>query len=189
MASSARTWFWVVIVTALAPAVGAEDTDTGSPTFTGKGSITQAIDGEKGAIFDIGSGITMTFPKGLPVGRSRLVTLKKAAKKPSGAQVQKGFTPIGTAVDFSTPIAAGSAPMVLAMSQKSDPRKKSSERLVLAMEIGTLCNDQNKSTKQKNGLCSGWELVDADYESAGQRLVARLQSTGGLRLVFGLMSE
>jgi len=189
MATPARTWFWVVIATAFAPAALAEDTDTGSPTFTGKGSITQAIDGEKGAVFDIGSGITMTFPKGLPVGRSRLVTLKKAAKKPSAAQIQKGFTPIGTAVDFSTPIAAGSAPMVLAMAQKSDPRKKSSERLVLAMEVGTLCNNENKSTKQKNGLCSGWELVDADYESSAQRLVAKLQSTGGMRLVFGLVSD
>jgi hypothetical protein len=186
MATPARSWFWVVIATALAPAVLAEDTE--SPTFSGKGSVTQAIDGDKGAVFDIGSGITMTFPKGLPVGRSRLVTLKKAAKRPNGAQVQKGFTPIGTAVDFSTPIAAGSAPMVLAMTQKSDPRKKSSERLVLAMEVGTLCNDQNKSTKQKNGLCSGWELVDADYEGAAQRLVAHLRSTGGMRLVFGLVS-
>ena len=186
MATPARTWFCVIIAANLASAAFAEE--AAAPTFTGNGSITQAINGDTGAVFDIGSGITMTFPKGLPVGRSRLVTLKKAAKKPSPAQVQKGFSPIGIALDFSTPIAAGGAPMVLMMTQKSDPRKKSSQRLVLAMEVGTLCNDQNKATKQKNGLCSGWELVDADYESSGQKLVAHLQSTGGMRMVFGLVS-
>jgi hypothetical protein len=184
MSASDRMWFWALIVMASATLVRAED--AGLPRFTGKGSVTQAIDGEQGAILDIGSGITMTFPKGLPVGRSRLVTLKKAAKKPSPAQVQKGFTPISTPVDFSTPISAGSAPIVLTIAQKTDPRKKS-ERLVLAVEVGTLCNDQNKSTKQKNGLCSGWELVDAEYDGS-QGLVARLQSTGGMRLVFGLVA-
>ena len=187
MATSVRTWFCTAIALAVSSAVLAEDTPM--PTFTGKGSITQAINGDEGAVLDIGSGITMTFPKGLPVGRSRLVTLKKAGKKPSGAQVQKGFTPIGQAVDFSTPIAAGKEPMLLAITQKSDPRKKSSERLVLAMEVGTLCNDQNKSTKTKAGLCSGWELIDAEYESSAQRLVAHIKSTGGMRMVFGLVSD
>lgn len=158
------------------------------PRYSGNGSITQAINGDVGAILDIGGGLTMTFPKGIPVGRSRLVTFKKAAKKPTGAQVQKGFTPIGTPMEFNMPVSAGSAPIVVAMAAKSDPRKKG-EKLVLAMEVGTLCNDQNKATKGKNGLCSGWELVDADYDSGAQQVVAKLQSTGGLRLVFGLMSE
>jgi hypothetical protein len=161
--------------------------DEAMPTFTGNGSVTQAIDGDKGAVLDIGSGITMTFPKGIPVGRSRLVTFKRAAKKPNGSQVQAGFTPISAAVDFSTPVSAGSAPIVLAIAQKSDPRKKA-EKLVLAMEVGTLCNAENKATKGKNGLCSGWEVVDADFEAASQRLVARLQSTGGMRMVFGLQT-
>ncbi|HTU56902.1 MAG TPA: hypothetical protein VMF89_00690, partial [Polyangiales bacterium] len=79
------------------------------PRFTGNGSITQAINGDVGAILDIGGGQTMTFPKGIPVGRSRLVTLKKAAK-PSGPQVHKGFTPLGNAVEFNTPVSAGKAP-------------------------------------------------------------------------------
>ena len=157
------------------------------PRFTGNGAITQAINGEVGAILDIGGGLTMTFPKGIPVGRSRLVTFKKAAKKPAGAQVQKGFTPLGTPLEFNMPVSAGGAPIVVAMPMKADPRKKS-ERLVLAMEVGTLCNDQNKATKGKNGLCSGWELVDAEFDSAGGQLVAKLQSTGGMRMTFGTVA-
>jgi hypothetical protein len=103
--------------------------------------------------------------------------------------VQKGFVPLGTALDFSTPISAGGgAPMEVAVAVKNDPRK-SGAKLVLAMEVGTLCNAENKSTKMKNGLCSGWEFVDADYDSAGRRLVAKLASTGGFRMTFGLLPQ
>ena len=158
------------------------------PTFTGKGSVTQAINTDTGAILDI-EGATMLFPKGLPVGRSRLVTLKKATKKVAAAQVQKGFAPLGVALDFSTPLSAGGGkPIEVAVAVKNDPRKGGT-KLVLAMEVGTLCNDQNKSAKLKGGLCSGWEFVDAEYDGAGRRLVAKLQSTGGLRMQFGLLPE
>jgi hypothetical protein len=162
--------------------------DGAMPTFTGNGSVNQAINTDTGAIFDLGSGITMTFPKGLPVGRSRLVTLKKATKKIAPAQVQKGFVPLGTALDFSTPIAAGGSPMEVAVAVKNDPRKVGT-KLVLAMEVGTLCNAENKSTKMKNGLCSGWEFVDAEYDGTGRRLVAKLASTGGFRMTFGLLPQ
>jgi hypothetical protein len=157
------------------------------PRYTGKGSITQAINGDVGAILDIGGGVTMTFPKGIPVGRSRLVTMKSAAK-PNGPQVHKGFAPLGTAVEFNTPVSAGRAPIVVAQALKKDPSKKGS-RIVLAMEVGTLCNDDNKKYKLKNGLCSGWEILEASYDAAGAQLIAKLQSTGGLRLVFGLLAE
>jgi hypothetical protein len=162
--------------------------DASIPTFTGKGSVTQAINTDTGALFDLGGGVTMMFPKGLPVGRSRLVTLKKAGKAINANAVQKGFAPLGMALDFSTPIAAGGAPMEVAVPVKNDPRK-AGRKLVLAMEIGTLCNDTNKSAKLKNGLCSGWEFIDAEYDGTGRRLVAKLQSTGGLRMVFGLLPE
>lgn len=162
--------------------------DAAMPTFTGNGSVNQAINTDTGAVFDLGSGITMVFPKGLPVGRSRLVTLKKATKKIAPAQVQKGFVPLGTALDFSTPIAAGGSPMEVAVAVKNDPRK-AGMKLVLAMEVGTLCNAENKSTKMKNGLCSGWEFVDAEYDGAGRRLVAKLASTGGFRMTFGLLPQ
>jgi hypothetical protein len=158
------------------------------PHFTGNGAVTQAINGEVGAVLDIGGGTTMTFPKGVPVGRSRLVTFKKAAKKPAGPQIQKGFTPLGAALEFSTPVSAGDAPIVVSVAMKADPRKKS-ERLVLAVEVSTICTDANKSSKAKNGLCSGWELTNAEFVSATQLLTAKLQSTGGLRMQFGMVSE
>ena len=178
----------LVFVTTLLLAAAQALAEDEMPRFTGNGSVTQAINGDLGAVLDIGGGLTMTFPKGIPVGRSRLVTFKKSAKKPSGAQVQKGFNPIGTALEFNMPVSAGGAPIVLSMASKTDPRKKG-ERLVLAMEVGTLCNADNKATKAKNGLCSGWELVDADFDSAAGAVTAKLQSTGGMRMVFGLVAD
>jgi hypothetical protein len=190
MAAAQRTrLFWTaLILVALNQAALAQE-GGGLPTFTGNGSITQALNTDTGALFDLGSGITMMFPKGLPVGRSRLVTLKKSTKRPNANQITKGFAPLGTPVEFSTPIAAGGgSPMEFAVAVKNDPRKPG-QRLVLAMEIGTLCNDTNKSTKMKNGLCAGWEFHDAEYDGTGRRLVAKLQSTGGMRMVFGLMPD
>jgi hypothetical protein len=78
--------------------------------------------------------------------------------------------------------------MEVAVAVKNDPRKAGT-KLVLAMEVGTLCNAENKSTKMKNGLCSGWEFTDAEYDSAGRRLVAKLSSTGGFRMTFGLLPQ
>jgi hypothetical protein len=177
---------WLAVGIWLAAAHAAADEEI--PRFTGNGAVTQAINGEVGAVLDIGGGTTMTFPKGVPVGRSRLVTFKKAAKKPSGPQIQKGFVPLGATLEFSTPVSAGDSPIVVSVPMKSDPRKKS-ERLVLAMEVSTLCTDANKATKGKNGLCSGWELNDAEFASGTQQLSAKLKSTGGLRMQFGLLSE
>lgn len=187
MASRNVRFACVALISAICGSALAED--AAMPTFTGNGSVNQAINTDTGAVFDLGGGITMTFPKGLPVGRSRLVTLKKATKKIAPAQVQKGFVPLGTALDFSTPISAGGgAPMEVAVAVKNDPRKAGT-KLVLAMEVGTLCNAENKSTKMKNGLCSGWEFVDAEYDGTGRRLVAKLASTGGFRLTFGLLPQ
>jgi len=190
MAARNRCGFgWVALISAMFCQVALAQEAGGLPAFTGKGAVTQAINTDTGALFDLGTGITMTFPKGLPVGRSRLVTLKKATKKIAPAQVQKGFAPLGTALEFSTPLSAGGGtPMEIAVAVKNDPRK-GGMKLVLAMEIGTLCNETNKSAKLKGGLCSGWEFVDAEYDGAGRRLVAKLQSTGGLRMTFGLLPE
>jgi hypothetical protein len=157
------------------------------PTYTGKGKVTEAINGDTGAVFDIGGGITMTFPKGLPVGRSRLVTLQKAGKLP-GKLAHPKFQPVGPSLDFSGAFNTNRAPIVLAMTSKKDPIKRGM-KLVVAMEVGTFCEGPNKAHKLKGGLCSGIELQDAEYDSAGQRLVANLRSTGGLRLQFGLVPE
>jgi hypothetical protein len=188
-----RTVVALTLSLAAAPAFADEGDEAAAkkgdemPRFTGNGSITQAINGDVGAILDVGGGQVMIFPKGIPVGRSRLVTLKKAPS-PKGSQVQKNFTPIGGALDFNTPVSAGSSPIVVTQALKKDPNKKGA-RLVLAMEVGTLCNDENKKFKLKNGLCSGWEILDASYDAAGAQLIAKLQSTGGQRLVFGLITE
>jgi hypothetical protein len=188
MAAALRTrLFWIASIS-LALTHGALAQEGGGlPTFTGNGSVTQALNTDTGALFDLGSGITMMFPKGLPVGRSRLVTLKKATKKPSASEIKKGFAPLGVPLDFSTPLSAGGKAMEVAIAVKNDPRKPG-HKLVLAMEIGTLCDEKHKS-KLKNGLCSGWEFSEAEYDGTGRRLVAKLQSTGGLRMVFGLLPD
>jgi hypothetical protein len=163
-------------------------TGGGMPTFTGKGKVTEAINGDTGAVFDIGGGVTMTFPKGLPVGRSRLVTLQKAKGPLPGKLGNPKFQPIGPALDFTGAFNAGRAPIVLAYESKKDPVKRGM-KLVVAMEVGTFCEGPNKAHKLKGGLCSGIEFQDAEYDSAGRRLFANLRSTGGLRMQFGLVPE
>ena len=55
------------------------------------------------------------------------------------------------------------------------------------MEVGSFCEAKNKALKLKNGLCSGFELHDAEYDFGDHKLVAKLRSTGGLRMQFGLV--
>jgi hypothetical protein len=161
----------------------------GMPTFTGKGKVTEAINGDTGAVFDIGGGVTMTFPKGLPVGRSRLVTLQKAKGGAlPGKLANPKFQPLGPALEFTGAFNTGRAPIVLALASKKDPVKRGM-KLVVAMEVGTFCEGPNKAHKLKGGLCSGIEFQDAEYDNAGQRVVANLRSTGGLRLQFGLVPD
>lgn len=156
------------------------------PVFTGKGKVTDAIDGKLGAIFDIGKGVTMLFPRGLPVGSSRLVTLERARKRPSPQQIHKKFKKVGNALNFTGAFNAPDRPIELAIKFKKEPKKKGF-KLVLAMEIGTFCEAHNKKYKLKGSLCSGWEFTDAQFD--GSRIVARLQSTGGMRMQFGFIPE
>ena len=55
-------------------------------------------------------------------------------------------------------------------------------KLVVAMEVGTFCEGPNKAHKIKGGLCSGIELQDAEYDSAGQRVVSLVGTGGGALL-------
>ena len=157
------------------------------PTFTGKGKVTEALNTDTGALLDIGSGVTMFFPVGLPIGRSRLVTFKRGKRAPAKA-IAKGFKAIGPTLDFNGAFNTAGKPIVVTLKQKRAP-SKAGYRLVLAMEVGTLCDDKNKRYKLKSGLCSGWELLDATYDRGSSQLVAKLNSTGGLRLQFGLAKE
>ena len=179
----------IVAAAAATPALHAqsimtEDPTTGPmPTFSGKGKVTEAINGDLGAVFDIGGGVTLMFPKGLPVGRSRLVTLQKARGRLPTQLIEK-FKPVGPALDFSGAFNTSGKPMVLAVPAKSDPAK-GGQKLVLAMEVGTFCDKPNKAFKLKNGLCTGFEQHDAEFDPAGKRIIAKLRSTGGLRMQFG----
>ena len=76
--------------------------------------------------------------------------------------------------------------LVPALSSKQNPIKPGM-KLVVAMEIGSFCEGPNKAYKLKGGLCSGFELHDSEYDEAGKRLAAKLRSTGGLRMQFGLV--
>jgi hypothetical protein len=162
--------------------------DGSMPTFSGKGKVTEAINADVGAVFDIGGGITLMFPKGLPVGRSRLVTLQKARGGLPTKLIAGGFKPVGPALDFTGAFNTSGKPMVLSIPQRSNPIKRG-QKLVVAMEVGTFCEKQNKAFKLKNGLCSGFELHDAEFDDGGKRLLAKLRSTGGLRMQFGVVSE
>jgi hypothetical protein len=183
----------LVACAATAPLIHAQLNDdegvkTGpTPTFTGKGKVTEAINGDLGALFDIGAGVTMLFPKGLPVGRSRLVTLQKAKGRLPTQLIEK-FKPQGPALEFTGAFNTAGKPMVLSVPSSKDPAGRG-QKLVLAMEVGTFCENENKAFKLKGGLCSGFELHDAQWEPGDKRMVARLQSTGGLRMQFGAVPE
>jgi hypothetical protein len=161
---------------------------TEMPTFSGKGKVNQAINGDIGAIFDIGGGVTMTFPKGLPVGRSRLVTLQKGRGSLPAKLVGPKWRGIGPVLDFSGTFTTSRQPILLAIPSKKDPTTKGM-KLVVAMEVGTFCEGDHKAHKLGGGLCSGFELHDAEHDPAGGRLVAKLRSTGGHRMQFGLVAE
>jgi hypothetical protein len=158
------------------------------PTHTGKGKVTEAVDTKKGAIFDIGHGITILLPRGLPVGSSRVLTLQKSGKKPRPGQIHKKFQRFGETVVFTGTLATAGKPIILAMSMKKDPSKPG-KKLVLAVEEAGLCTKENKQYKMGKGLCSSWRLVDAEYDSSGRRVIAKLTSTGGHRLQFGWIPE
>lgn len=160
----------------------------GMPTYTGKGKVHKAIDMDTGAIFDIGGGVTMTFPKGIPVGHSRLVTLKFSRKRPPASLIHPKFKPQGKAISFSGAFNARRTPMVLAMKVRSEPRKRG-YKLVLAIEEAGFCEKKNKKFKVGKGLCSTWRTVDAEYDHGSKRIIARIESTSGLRLQFGWIPE
>ncbi len=158
------------------------------PTHTGKGKVTEAVDTKKGAIFDIGRGITILLPRGLPVGSSRVLTLKKSGKRPRPGQIHKKFQRLGETVVFTGTLATAGKPIVFAISMQKDPSKRG-KKLVLAVEEAGLCTKENKKYRMGKGLCSTWRLVDAEYDASGRRVVAKLTATGGHRMQFGWIPE
>lgn len=158
------------------------------PVHTGKGKVTEAVNTKNGAVFDIGGGITITLPRGLPIGQSRVLTLKKTNRPPKPAQIHKKFRRHGQTVVFTGALNAPDSPIVLAMKMKKKPEKRG-QKLVLAMEETGLCTDENKRYKLGKGLCSVWRIIETEYDLAGKRIIAKLSSTGGLRLQFGWIPD
>jgi hypothetical protein len=160
----------------------------GLPIYTGKGSVTEAVDTDKGAVFDIGGGYTLLLPKGLPVGHSRLLTFKFSKRKPTPAQIQKGFRRHGKTMDFNGALNAPGEPIVLRLKMKSAPKKRG-QKFVLAMEQVGICSGEGKETKLKHGLCAVWTMVDTEYDTVGRRVIAKLTETGGKRMQLGWIPE
>lgn len=190
MTGTATKWafVWVAMLTVAQLAAAQNDAKDEMPIHKGKGKVTEAVDTRNGAIFDIGGGVTILLPRGLPVGSSRVLTLKKSGKRPSPGQIQKGFQRFGETLIFTGTLATAGKPIIVALSVKKDPSKKG-KKLVLAVEEAGLCTKENSRFKIGKGLCSSWRLVDAQYDASGSRLIAKLSSTGGHRLQFGLIPE
>lgn len=166
----------------LAQEPASEPDAAGMPTYTGRGSVSEAVDSDRGAIYDIGGGITLLLPRGLPIGHSRLLTLKKDNRAPKPADVASGFQRHGQTVRFDGALNAPDSPIELALTLKKAPAKRGF-RLVLAMEVAGLCDASNQHNRISQLLCSTWEIIETTYE--GGRVVARLGHTGGYRLQFG----
>jgi hypothetical protein len=178
-----------VVVLAVTGSVTAQDNPPGEmPTITGKGKITEAVDTKVGAIFDIGIGITMTLPRGLPIGSSRVLTLEKAKNKPQPAQIDKHFQKYGETVGFSGTLNTAGKPILVILSVKKDPYKRG-QKFVLAVEEAGLCTAENKKYSIGKGLCSVWRTVDTQYDASSGRVIAKLKATGGHRMQFGWIPE
>jgi hypothetical protein len=170
------------------PKTGQDEGSDAIPAYTGKGKVTEAVNTKTGAIFDIGGGITMTFPKGLPVGESRLLTLKTTTDRPAPAQIARRFERVGATLHFNGALNTARSPIVLALGLKRTP-EKSGYKLVIAIEEAGLCTKESKGSKLGHGLCSTWRTVDVRYDSTEGKIVANLTSTGGYRLQFGLVPQ
>jgi hypothetical protein len=177
-----------VAVLSLPLALAAQETDGTMPVYKGKGKVTEAVDTVTGALYDIGGGITLLLPRGLPIGHSRVLTLKKAKGRFVPSQVHKRFRKHGQTLHFDGALNAPGNPIILAMAMKREPKKRG-YKFVLAMEEAGLCNDANKKYKLGHGLCSVWKTVDTVYQHAAKRVVAKLDATGGMRLQFGWIPE
>lgn len=177
------SWLGALTTASLAQEAPPDDADsTAMPTYTGRGSVSEAVDSDRGAMFDIGGGITLLLPRGLPIGHSRLLTLRKDNKAPTPADVAPGFQRHGQTVRFDGALNASDSPIELGVAMKKAPEKRGF-RFVLAMEVAGLCDASNERNRISQLLCSTWEIVDTTY--VANRVVARLHHTGGYRLQFG----
>jgi hypothetical protein len=155
----------------------------GPLTTTGR-TEASAVVGPRGMTFELRSGARVVIPAGLPTGAGRRIRFAEAGGRLDAGGIAEGFTRIGAALSFDAALNATSNPILVSVRQPRDPGREG-RRLVLAMEQPTICREGLEPWPGAAGLCTGWELIDARWDAAEQRLVASLTTPGGRRLVFG----
>jgi len=155
---------------------------TGPPTVTGRDSATGSV-GQLGMIFELSSA-RLVVPPHLPIGNSRRMTFATSRQAPRPNDIAPGFHRIGPVLSFDGAIDATSAPVVVSIRQRNDPSRPNL-RLVLAVEQPAICNAEHSQRLPSGaqGLCSGWDLVDARF--ADGQLSGDMRTPGGFRLAFG----
>ena len=190
---STRSPLFLCLVLALPVAVGSAQDDEaaaseeaapeGPLTTTGR-TEASAVVGPRGMTFELRSGARAVIPAGLPTGAGRRINFAEARGRLDAGSVAEGFTRIGSALSFDAALNATSNPITISIRQPRDPGRDG-RRLVLAMEQPTICREGLEPWPGAAGLCAGWELIEARWDAAEQRLVASLTTPGGRRLVFG----
>ena len=183
MSSCFRTLMFVLV---LIPATSAVLFAHERPTYSGDRQVSELVDSEVGAVFELGSGFMMTFPKGIDV--SGVFTLKTTRDRPKSSQIHADFTRHGSTLFFDGALSATSDPIVVGFSLQREPHRPGL-KFVLAVEVEGECEGANAKYELESGMCSHWTLVDTEYDDALRCMVAKLKNTGGFRLQFGWMPE
>jgi hypothetical protein len=163
---------------------GTEEAAPEGPLTTTGRTEASAVVGPRGMIFELRSGARAAIPAGLPTGAGRRIRFAEAGGRLDVGSISEGFTRIGSALSFDAALNATSNPILVSVRHPRDPGREG-RRLVLAMEQPTICREGLEPWPGAAGLCAGWELIDARWDAAEQRLVASLTTPGGRRLVFG----
>ena len=155
----------------------------GPPSASGRTEVS-AVVGPRGMTFDLHSKARVFIPAGLPTGAGRRVTFSEVRTRVEASSVATGFVRLGALMNFDAALNATSNPVVISIRQPSNPLRDD-RRVVLAMEQPTICREGLTPLAGAGGLCSGWELIDAQYDEGERRLSASMPTPGGHRLMFG----
>jgi hypothetical protein len=161
---------------------------TGPPTRSGARDATAAV-GQDGMTFELHNKARLFVPPHLPIGSARRMTFAESRDRFVPSEVHSAtpgsrFTRIGPVLSFDGTINATTAPVVVSIHQPHDPTR-AGQRLVLAMEQATICQEGMSHVPGSTSLCSGWDFIDARYDDHAHRLSADMRTPGGYRLVFG----
>ncbi len=175
--------FILVLITTTSAVLYAQEN---RPTYSGDREVSELVDADIGAVFELGSGFMMTFPKGIDV--SGVYTLKTTRDRPKSSQIHSDFARHGSTLFFDGALSASTDPIVVGFSLQREPRR-AGLKFVLAVEKEGECEGANAKYELESGMCSHWMVVDTEYDDAAKYMVAKLKNTGGFRLQFGWMPE